>query len=427
MTLGTSAAATPSVERRAAQVRKILESRSLQHADALKRLLDYLARHAMASQGDELKEYTVGLEAFGKPADYNPQLDSSVRVQAGKLRQKLDEYYRTDGAADDLIVSLPKGHFRLEFDERPPRAAAPALAAAAETLPSRVAWRSWAPPLTSAIVVILALGALLFLYPRAPRAAPASSAATVWTPEMEELWRPFLSSPRPLLVAIGTPLFVKIGGSFFRDPTLNTWENANGAAQVREVQRAVGGDTAGAFLYTGIGEAEGAFELGRLLLTRNRDITIRASSQLTWEDIDRYNVIFLGPPKYNQQTLDLPVRQDFEINHSQVQNLHPALGEPVAFDEKFSPDHVHLDEGHALISRLPGLHRTGEIMVLAGSYTESTRAAAEYVTRPEYVSALVHQMHRQGDAPQWFQLVVHVRYKSHTPIAIDPVALHAIQ
>jgi hypothetical protein len=417
MTLGTSAADTPSVERRAAQVRKILESRPLQHADALKRLLDYLARQALENHGDELKEYTVGLEAFGKPPDYNPQLDSSVRVQAGKLRQKLDEYYRTEGVADDLIVALPKGHFKLEFQARA------AAAGANVARPSRTRWASWAAwasPLTS--IVVIALGSLLFLYPRSPTAAPAS----VWTPEMEELWRPFLSSPRPLMVAIGTPLFVKIGGTFFRDPTLNTWEHANGAKEVRDVQRAVGGETAGAFLYTGIGEAEGAFELGRLLLTRNRDITVRASSQLTWEDIDRYNVIFLGSPKYNQQTLDLPVRQDFEINRAQVQNLRPAPGEPASFEEKFSADHVHLDEGHALISRLPGLHRTGEILVLAGSSTESTRAAAEFVTRPEYVAALVRQMHRHGDVPQWFQLVVHVRYKSHTPIAIEPVALHAI-
>jgi hypothetical protein len=271
-------------------------------------------------------------------------------------------------------------------------------------------------------VVLIALAGFVFLYPRTPRAAPASA----WTPEMEELWKPFLSSPRPLMVAIGTPLFVKIGGNFFRDPTINNSETLNNAERVRELRRVIGGDTATASIYTGIGEAEGAFELGRLLLARSPDMTIRASSQLTWEDIDRYNMIFLGSPKYAQQTLDLPVRQDFEISRSQVQNLHPAPGEPAAFEERFSADHVHLDEGHALISRLPGLHRTGEILVLAGSSTESTRAAAEFVTRPEYVSSWVKQLHGHGDLPQWFQLVVHVRYKSNTPIAIEPVALHAI-
>ncbi len=435
----TVAVDTGSPDQRAAQVRKILESRTLQHADALKRLLDYLARQAIENHAGDLKEYTVGLEAFGKPADYNPQLDSSVRVQAGKLRQKLDEYYRTEGTADEVLVALPKGHFKLEFHLRPvvgesmavaATAAAAAAAQAAGVPASRVTWAWWTSALTTmaAMVVVIIAGSML--YRRSSAAASASvstaSVAAVWTPEMEELWRPFLSNSRPVIVAIGTPLFVKIGGSFFRDPTLNTWESASQADNVREVQRAIGGETAGAFLYTGIGEAEGAFELGRLLLTRDHDITLRASNQLTWEDIDHSNVIFLGAPKYNQQMLDLPGQQDFDIHSSRVRNLHPAPGEPSVFEEKWSPDHVHLDEGHALISRLPGLHRTGDILILAGSYTESTRAAAEFVTRPEYVAALIKKIHEKGDVPQYFQLVLHVRYKSHTPIAIEPVAFHAI-
>ncbi len=430
----TVAVDTGSPDQRAAQVRKILESRTLQHADALKRLLDYLARQAIENHAGDLKEYTVGLEAFGKPADYNPQLDSSVRVQAGKLRQKLDEYYRTEGTADEVLVALPKGHFKLEFQLRPvvgeSMAVAAAAAQAAGVPASRVTWAWWTSALTTmaAMVVVIIAGSML--YRRSSAAASASvstaSVAAVWTPEMEELWRPFLSNSRPVIVAIGTPLFVKIGGSFFRDPTLNTWESASQADNVREVQRAIGGETAGAFLYTGIGEAEGAFELGRLLLTRDHDITLRASNQLTWEDIDHSNVIFLGAPKYNQQMLDLPGQQDFDIHSSRVRNLHPAPGEPSVFEEKWSPDHVHLDEGHALISRLPGLHRTGDILILAGSYTESTRAAAEFVTRPEYVAALIKKIHEKGDVPQYFQLVLHVRYKSHTPIAIEPVAFHAI-
>ncbi len=58
------------------------------------------------------------MEGFGEPDGYDPKLDSSVRVQAGKLRQKLDEYYRTEGAGDPIRVELPKGHFRLEFQSR---------------------------------------------------------------------------------------------------------------------------------------------------------------------------------------------------------------------------------------------------------------------------------------------------------------------
>ena len=181
------------------------------------------------------------------------------------------------------------------------------------------------------------------------------------------------------------------------------------------------------FPYTGVGEAETAFDLQRLLLPRGKELTLRASNLLTWEDITRNNMIFVGPPKYNQQTLDLPVAQDFEISHSRVQNLRPAVGEPRSFEEKWSADRTSLVEGHALISRLPGLHRTGEMLILAGCSTESTRAAAEYVTRPEYVVAFVRRMREMGGIPQRFQAVIRARYKSQTPIAIEMVAFHPLK
>lgn len=82
---------------------------------------------------------------------------------------------------------------------------------------------------------------------------------------MEELWRPFLASPRPLMVAVGTPMFTKLGNSFFRDPSVNTWDAANQSAQLREVERALGGSAGTpAFPYTGVGEAIGAFDIERL-------------------------------------------------------------------------------------------------------------------------------------------------------------------
>jgi hypothetical protein len=389
-------------DQRSAQIRKIIESAAFRNTEVLKKLLEYLARQDAAA---ELKEYTVGIEAFGKPAEYDPRADSSVRVQAGKLRQKLDEYYRTEGVRDSLVVELPKGHFRLEYRTR-------------QTTASLAAPRWW---IWAGAVLALAL-AIVYLWSRTPQPPVPGH----WTPEMEALWKPFLSSPRPIMVAIGTPVFAKIGNSFFRDPAVNAWDTDQ-STTIRDVAGALGGDPPSpVFTYTGVGEATGAFDLERLLLPRGRDLTLQTSNLLTWEDIARNNMIFLGSPKYNQQTLDLPIRQDFEISHGRVQALRPQPGEPPFFTEKWA-DRAHLEEGHALISRLPGLHNTGEILILAGSSTECTRAAVEYVTRLEYVTAFVRFLQGQpGGIPPWFQAVVRARFKSGTPIAIERVAFHRL-
>jgi hypothetical protein len=404
-----------SAETRAGQIRKILESKTFHNTEVLKRLLDYLGRQAVENHADDLKEYTIGVEACGKPSDYDPRTDSSVRVQIGKLRHKLDEYYRTEGVTDDLVLDLPKGHFKLEFRHRFEPATPPPAARPPRRLLGLPRWLWIACAVAAALAITV------------PLLRRQASVASAWTPAMEELWRPFLSTPRPIMIAIGAPMFVKVGNDFFRDPTLNAWDAAAQSAKIAEVQRAVGASNSSpAFTYTGIGEAEAAFEIGRLLLPRGRDVALRASNQLAWEDIGRYNMIFLGPPKYNQQTLDLPVQQDFEVRHSRVQNLRPAPGEPRTYDDTWNPDRVRLDQGHAVVSRLPGLNGAGEVFILAGSSTECTRAAVEYVTRPAYVADLIRRIHANG-TPHWFQVVIRARFKSQTPIAIEAVAFHALK
>jgi hypothetical protein len=275
--------------------------------------------------------------------------------------------------------------------------------------------------------VILAATAIYWF--ARPRPAATASLSAGWNADMEAFWKPFLSSSRPTMIAIGAPLFTKIGGDFFRSPGVNTWDTASQSEEVRNVAKALGKDEGGpAYPYTLVGEAKGAFELQRLLLPRGRELSLQVSSLLTWDDITRCNMIFLGPPKYNLQTVDLPVRQDFEISHARVHNLRPADGEPADFEEKWNPDHWTLLEGHALITRIPGLHRTGEMLILAGSSSECTRAAVEYVTRPEYVAPFLRFLRSQpGGIPDWFQVVIRAQFKSQTPIEIERVAFHPLK
>ena len=76
-------------------------------------------RNPSSGEAQNLKEYTVGLDVFGKPASYDPRQESVVRMHVGRLRQKLTEYYRTEGVEDPVIVDLPKGGFALTFAPRP--------------------------------------------------------------------------------------------------------------------------------------------------------------------------------------------------------------------------------------------------------------------------------------------------------------------
>src|SRR5882724_12630971 len=102
-----------------AQVRRILESKTFRTSEVHRNLLNYLSEKSLSGDADSLKEYTVGLDVFQKPSSYDPRQESVVRMHMARLRQKLAEYYRTEGADDPTVVDLPKGAFKVTFEARP--------------------------------------------------------------------------------------------------------------------------------------------------------------------------------------------------------------------------------------------------------------------------------------------------------------------
>jgi TolB-like protein len=120
------------------QLDRVLASETFAGSARLSRFLRYVVERTLAGEGDRLKEYAVGVDVFDRDDGYDPRLDSLVRVEAGRLRTKLSEYYGAAGAADPVIIRMPRGSYAPVFDERetvPPVAAG---AAAAATRPSRV-------------------------------------------------------------------------------------------------------------------------------------------------------------------------------------------------------------------------------------------------------------------------------------------------
>src|SRR5579864_7367695 len=99
-----------------AQVDRLLQSKTFEGSEIHRRLLEYLVNKTIAGEADRLKEYTIALDAFGKPPTYDPKHDSIVRLQIGRLRQKLTTYYQTEAAGDPVLISLPKGAFKLSFE-----------------------------------------------------------------------------------------------------------------------------------------------------------------------------------------------------------------------------------------------------------------------------------------------------------------------
>lgn len=102
------------------QLERILASRDFRASDKLSGFLRFVVEETLAGRSDRIKGYTVATEVFGRPSDFDPASDPVVRIQAGRLRRRLDTYYHTAGAEDPLVVEIPKGHYSAEFSTRDP-------------------------------------------------------------------------------------------------------------------------------------------------------------------------------------------------------------------------------------------------------------------------------------------------------------------
>ena len=167
-----------------AQVRRILESKAFRTSEVHRNLLNYLAGKSIAGDADSLKEYTVGLDVFAKPSSYDPRQESVVRMHMARLRQKLAEYYRTEGVADPVVIDLPKGGFKVTFDLKPippePEPLPPPVIS--PPLPRKSYF--WELILAGLLVAAIAVASYFGLRLRQVEKTTQMTIPSTWTPEL---------------------------------------------------------------------------------------------------------------------------------------------------------------------------------------------------------------------------------------------------
>ena len=397
------------------QVQKIVESDLFRASELQRRLLKYLADKSVSGEADQLKEYTVGIEGIGKPESYDPRHDSTVRFQTSKVRQKIVEYYLTAGQSDPILVDFPKGRFKLVFAHRE-SIAEPGLDGPARR------WRRLAGIASGACIIatVLCVSGGVSLWNLKHAAAPSGKLP----PSVEAFWSPVLAADKPVLISVGTPLFVRLGDQgFYRDPGTNTWEQAQRSGLVKKLEQRFPGITADPwYVFTTLGELDGAFTLAKVLAPRIPALQLVSSMDLSWNQIGANSVVFVGPPKFNLQVTDLPVQQELVLEPpAGVRNVRPRPGEPALFaDEESGQSRSGFT--YSLISCLPGLNKDGHIIVLAGSGIPGTLAATQFVTSETYAEELLrHVRLPSGKLPSYYQVLIKCHYQKWVPVEIGYV------
>ena len=162
------AAPAPADEEVVEALERVLAAPDLRTSPRLGAFLRYVIEARLAGRAEQIKGYTIAVEALGRPASFDPQSDPIVRVEATRLRRALQNYYNTDGLDDPLQILIPKGGYVPQFVPRkgavpavtPPAAAVPAPAPEAAPVPvpapAARAPRRWAAAAMTAVVAATA-------------------------------------------------------------------------------------------------------------------------------------------------------------------------------------------------------------------------------------------------------------------------------
>lgn len=102
-----------------AELTRLCSSPTFQQSGRLKRFIRYAVEMSQKGDTERLKELVIGTEVFDRPLGYNPKADAIVRVEAHRLRQKLDQYYANEGSTARLRFAIPKGQYVIRIERMP--------------------------------------------------------------------------------------------------------------------------------------------------------------------------------------------------------------------------------------------------------------------------------------------------------------------
>jgi hypothetical protein len=397
-----------SVEREAlhSQIEKLNRSSVLHGSESLCKLLKYLGEHSLDAPGTSLKEYQIATEVFGRPPDFDSRVDSTVRVQTGRLRSKLAEYYAGEGAPDRLVIEITKGAYSLTYHIRPPvdTPAPPAAHEAPKVSTQRSYPLSWFFLSVAIGVFVVVVGAIVAMRFMAPRPVVKNEQVA---PALRAFWGPFASGPEAPLVVYSNAEFVgrpETGLRYF-NPALDSGK------AIRDH-------------YTGVGEVMAVHELDQIFASLKHEIHIKRGRLLTWDDAKNSDLIFIGSPSENLSLRDLRGTQDFVFSRKpsaprkgdlMISNLHPAASEQAAY---LASDGL-ITEDYALVALASGPNPSRRVLILAGITTFGTQAAVEFVCRAQRLDELIS---KTGPAP--FEALLRVKVSGGVPVQSDLLSWH---
>jgi hypothetical protein len=420
------------------ELESILSSPFFRTSNRSKQFLAYVVQHTLEGNHEPLKERTIGAKLFQRPVGYATGDDPVVRVQAGEVRRRLEQYHHAALNDSRVRIELPVGSYAPEFrwvptaphQEEPVRAeATPKEPPQEETTPAAMTSVAEAKQLAKSrsllmwAVPILCLALILVLLASILHRSSAQGSA------LNQFWSPVLTTSEPVLICLAKPTvylpsaellqrYSKSPGSFKTE-----LQRLTQPSPLQPQDKLVWGDMVEYADYgVAAGDVYAAVRLSALLGRMGKESQVRIGSHYSFADLRNSPAIVVGAFN-NRWTMQM------------TSNLHFAFveenGEPMireqgpsgrAWHAKFGP-HGEVTEDFGIVTRLLN-SKTGQFVVsTAGTLATGTQAAGEFVSSSEYLEEALRTA-----PPDWakknLQFVVQATVTDSVPGPPQAVAIY---
>lgn len=410
----------PAREDREQALRTVLESQTFARAEQLKNFLRYVCELEIAGRSSEIKEYSIGVEALGRPASYSPTADSSVRRRAFELRHKLEEAYSSELASSEIRIELPKGSYVPVFRYRGGIPVEdPPTEMDAPPAPVRPV-RSVAPWAAALGFVLGAIAMRLFW--------PSASAPAI----LQEAWGPLATPQGNVLICVGSNFHMLVRpGGFSPDSNLPSFP---APPEIRGLYAKTNPLPEGSTLtmrpapnVANLGVVGGVAAVSSTLRAQGAQYQILPERSAPLASFRNRNVILFGDPINSFAAAQLLSRGRLTVVHDPVTNRmvirdrQKPASDPPAFTRREGrpgdPAQVY-----GLLTVLPSDGAPGEqrrTLVVSGVSQVGIQGAMEFFASPERLLELKHHLQRDGltTFPKAYQLVVRCTSDDSLPLS----------
>jgi hypothetical protein len=393
---------------------RIVNSETFRAAPVMRRLLLHLWRH----QGESISEYAIAVDALGRPPEFDPKGDATVRVGIARLRAKLKEFYEREVESAPFQLTIPLGGHEIRWVQGAHRSSHFSII--------------WALPVLyrNILLVSITLGTLLAVLcitlvlenhtlKESHRAPP---------PELPRFWRSFLAGGKGSTIVVPTPLFVRWPerGVFVRDIRVTQFQDWTTSQLIRQVAGRWGPPKL-AEPYIPAGSVKAAVKMQRYLENHGQQPEFTDSPNLAADTASGQNTIFLGAIRgyaSNDRVKQILERTNFyaiKAEPTVMGNRHPAHGEAAEYHEvDFSTEHKVLPE---LVMLLPVTSNGTRTLLLIG---QNTSVFNLLLTSPDGLK-LVDQQWMEAGFPDSWEMVIQAEINGEKVLRLQPLAIRKIQ